>query len=294
MTILWPLDDVRVTGEWANSPEFYEQFGQKGHNGIDLAAAVGTPVFACDAGVVDAEGWGANDSWMGEIAGLFVRLRHWWGFSAVAHLSVTQVDVGQSVARGQQIALSGATGVGTGPHAHFETFPVAPNFGNGFAGRINPRQFGLELRGNDGSTPNPKPEEKNMIIAEEKSSRTKLQQLKPGIETRIAFNDKNHTSLVFGPLKVVGLFPSIRLKAEDGARVVVRVYREKIVDGKVTSRKILTEQRAQFDRLGLASLDLSTAVDLGKDWRVRVTAQTSKYGGPVEVQDFRWSASYVG
>lgn len=147
MTIQWPLSSVNVTGEWANSPGFYSQFGQAGHNGIDLAASVGTPVYATDSGVIAAEGWGNYDNWMGSIAGIFVRIRHSWGYSAYAHLSTTLVNAGQWVERGQIIAFSGATGVGTGPHLHFETFPLYPNFGNGFAGRVNPRSWGLAGRG---------------------------------------------------------------------------------------------------------------------------------------------------
>jgi murein DD-endopeptidase MepM/ murein hydrolase activator NlpD len=161
VTIQWPLDKVKVTGEWANSPDFYAQFGQRGHNGIDLAAGVGTPVYATDAGTVVAEGWGSNDSWMGSIAGIYVRIQHSWGYSAYAHLSRTIVDAGQRVKRGQLIGFSGATGVGTGPHLHFETFPSNPNFGNGFAGRVNPRTWGLVARGSSNASkpvsPAPKP-----------------------------------------------------------------------------------------------------------------------------------------
>ncbi len=159
MSIQWPLDTVNVTGEWANSPWYYQQFGQIGHNGIDLAAAVGTPVYATDSGTIVAEGWGNYDNWMGSIAGIFVRIGHSWGFSAYAHLSNTIVNVGQWVNRGQLIGYSGATGVGTGPHLHFETFPPSPNFGNGFAGRVSPRSWGLVARGSSsgGSTSKPTP-----------------------------------------------------------------------------------------------------------------------------------------
>lgn len=152
MSIQWPLDTVNVTGEWANSPWYYQQFGQIGHNGIDLSCSVGTPVYATDSGTVVAEGWGNYDNWMGSIAGIFVRIGHSWGFSAYAHLSTTNVNVGQWVERGQLIGYSGATGVGTGPHLHFETFTLSPNFGNGFAGRVNPRSWGLVPRGSGGSS----------------------------------------------------------------------------------------------------------------------------------------------
>jgi hypothetical protein len=147
MAIWWPLDKVSITGAYANSPGFYAQFGQQGHNGIDLAAGVGTAVFAADSGVIEFEGWGQNHNWMGKIAGISVIIRHAWGYTGYAHLSNTVVNRGQSVARGQQIGASGATGVGTGPHLHFETFPAQPNFQNGFAGRVNPSTYGLVARG---------------------------------------------------------------------------------------------------------------------------------------------------
>lgn len=151
MALWWPVDNPQVTGEWANSPDFYAQFGQAGHNGIDLGhVGVGTPVYAADDGVVDFEGWGQNHPWMGSIAGICVLLRHGWGYTGYAHLSNTVIDRGQSISRGQLIGHTGATGVGTGPHLHFETLPGNPNFGNGFAGRVNPHTYGLEPRGSTG------------------------------------------------------------------------------------------------------------------------------------------------
>lgn len=157
MAIQWPVDNPRVTGEFGNSPGYYAQFGQAGHNGIDLGVPLGTPVYATDDGTVVAEGWGNYDNWMGSIAGIFVRVGHNWGYSAYAHLSSSIVDVGQWVNRGQLIGYSGATGVGTGPHLHFETFPNYPNFGNGFAGRINPHVFGIVPRGTSTAPAKPNP-----------------------------------------------------------------------------------------------------------------------------------------
>lgn len=150
--IWWPLDAPRITGEWGNSPDFYARYGQRGHNGIDMGCPVGTPVYACDDGVIVSEGWGQHNSWMGAIAGIYVLIRHTWGFSAVAHLSSTSVNVGQRVTKGQRVAASGATGVGTGPHVHFETFPRIPQFNNGFAGRVSPRIHTIRARGTKPAT----------------------------------------------------------------------------------------------------------------------------------------------
>lgn len=188
MALWWPLDDVRVTGEWANSPEFYAQFGQQGHNGIDLGCGVGTPVFAADDGVVDFEGWGQNHPWMGSIAGICVILRHPWGYTGYAHLSNTVIDRGQSISRGQLIGHSGATGVGTGPHLHFETLPGNPNFGNGFAGRVNPHTYGLVPRGG-APAPGPAPASNQRVSGSEPvNRRLEPNTQKPPIDPQLAPN----------------------------------------------------------------------------------------------------------
>lgn len=148
--VWWPLDSVAVTGAWGNSPAYYAQFGQRGHNGIDLAASLGTPVYAADSGRVLMEGW--NTSWSGVAGGISVIIQHGWGYSGYAHLNTTIIDAGQAVSKGQLIGYSGMTGVGTGPHLHFETFPPSVNFANGFSGRVNPDSIvTLQARGGSAS-----------------------------------------------------------------------------------------------------------------------------------------------
>jgi murein DD-endopeptidase MepM/ murein hydrolase activator NlpD len=153
MSLWWPVDNPRVTGGWANSPSFYAQFGMKGHNGIDLGMATGTPVYASDAGIVQFEGWGQNNSWMGTPAGICVLLRHPWGYTGYAHMSSTVVNNGQSVTKGQLLGKSGNTGASTGPHLHWETLPPNPDFRNGFAGRVNPENYGIVPRGTTAPAP---------------------------------------------------------------------------------------------------------------------------------------------
>lgn len=154
----WPLKEVHVTGEWANSPDFYKQFNQKGHNGIDLRAAIGTPVYASEAGTIEFEGWGQNHSWMGPPAGISILIRHTQLFTGYAHLSQTIVNKGQKVKQGQLIGYTGSTGASTGPHLHFEVLPAKPDFTNGFAGRVNPNTLGIKAYGTKQPTkPTPKP-----------------------------------------------------------------------------------------------------------------------------------------
>ncbi|UUG69978.1 tape measure protein [Arthrobacter phage Zucker] len=90
------------------------------HKGIDLAATVGTPVYATQDGVVSHAGPGARAPgvWGGnEIHVLGKGIETWF-----AHLSQIGVKLGQSVRAGQQIGLSGNTGITSGPHLHFGVF----------------------------------------------------------------------------------------------------------------------------------------------------------------------------
>lgn len=137
MSFRWPLDNVRITQGFGGNAAYYKQFGQSGHNGIDLGAPNGTPVYAADEGKVEYEGWGQNHSWMGSPAGICVLINHIGSYAGYAHLSSTVVNKGQNVRKGQLIGYVGATGAATGPHLHFEMLPLRPNFSNGFAGRID-------------------------------------------------------------------------------------------------------------------------------------------------------------
>ena len=85
------------------------------HSGVDLAVAEGTPVYAADNGKVIV----AEDS--GNGYGNYIILDHQNGFKTLyGHNSELLVSVGDIVAKGDKIALSGNTGNSTGPHLHFE------------------------------------------------------------------------------------------------------------------------------------------------------------------------------
>jgi len=84
------------------------------HKGLDWATPTGTPIVASCGGTVAKAGWGSG-------YGYVVYINHEDGRQTrYAHLSKVQVKVGQKVKQGQQIALSGNTGITSGPHLHFE------------------------------------------------------------------------------------------------------------------------------------------------------------------------------
>ena len=84
------------------------------HKGVDWATPTGTPVYASCGGTVVKAGWGSG-------YGYVVYINHEDGRETRdGHLSKVLVSVGQTVKQGDRIALSGNTGVSTGPHLHFE------------------------------------------------------------------------------------------------------------------------------------------------------------------------------
>lgn len=102
------------------------------HKGVDVGVPIGTPVIAMRDGTVTKAGWGTG-------YGNVIYIRHDDGYETrYAHLSKFNVSVGQKVKQGMVIAKSGNTGIGSGPHLHFE---IRKN-GNG----INPSQKLPDIR----------------------------------------------------------------------------------------------------------------------------------------------------
>ncbi|WP_405907305.1 MULTISPECIES: M23 family metallopeptidase [unclassified Streptomyces] len=98
------------------------------HSGQDFAVASGTKVVAAHGGTVVKAG--ANGAGDGSAYGNAIVIKHGNGtYSQYAHLSKINVKVGQVVATGQRIALSGNTGNSSGPHLHFEIRTTA-NYGS--------------------------------------------------------------------------------------------------------------------------------------------------------------------
>lgn len=101
------------------------------HAGIDVAAPVGSPVFASADGVVIFSGKKQG-------YGNFIMLAHGYGVvTAYGHNAENMVQIGQKVVRGEQLATVGMTGRTTGPHVHYEVILNGKN--------TNPTKFILDM-----------------------------------------------------------------------------------------------------------------------------------------------------
>ena len=106
-------EGIRISSPygWRIHPVYgYKKF----HNGIDIAAAGGTPILAALSGTVTKARWSDSYGW-------YVMIYHGDGMTTLyGHASKLLVEEGDYVERGQQIAKVGSTGVSTGNHLHFE------------------------------------------------------------------------------------------------------------------------------------------------------------------------------
>lgn len=122
----WPEEYSKIT---------YDGVPLKGHNGLDFATPVGTPLCAVADGVVirvdfEPDGFGN-----------FVLIEHAWGESLYAHLAQVDVPQNATVTAGQPIGLSGETGHCFGAHLHFglRLFPYRRT--DGWGGFCDPTSF---------------------------------------------------------------------------------------------------------------------------------------------------------
>ncbi len=105
---IWPLNGP------ITSPFCERRPWEACHPGIDIGVPSGTPIRAAGAGRVTIAG---PESGYGN----YTCIQHAGPFSTCyAHQSAIEVHVGQAVAQGQVIGLSGCTGLCFGPHLHFE------------------------------------------------------------------------------------------------------------------------------------------------------------------------------
>lgn len=129
---LWPVPGYhQVTSKFG--PRTAPTAGASSiHNGIDIAAPIGTPVVAPWDGIV-------AKVYSNAAGGNQLIIDHDNGYrTGYAHLSRALVQVGDRVTRGQQVAEVGNTGHSTGPHLHFT---VRPPSLTGMAAHIDPQSL---------------------------------------------------------------------------------------------------------------------------------------------------------
>lgn len=102
--LVWPTSGRVIT----------QYFGGK-HTGVDIDGDYSSPIYASEDGVVVKSGWNANGY------GEYVVIDHGGGMQTLyGHTSKRFVAVGDTVTRGQVIAMVGTTGHSTGTHLHYE------------------------------------------------------------------------------------------------------------------------------------------------------------------------------
>jgi murein DD-endopeptidase MepM/ murein hydrolase activator NlpD len=111
-----PVEFKRISAEFS-SARFHPilKYWRK-HEGIDYAAAPGSPVMSVGEGTVARAGWYGGYGRLVEVShanGVVTRYGHLKGFAR-------GLAVGARVAQGQCLGYVGATGLATGPHLHFE------------------------------------------------------------------------------------------------------------------------------------------------------------------------------
>ncbi|HSV96059.1 MAG TPA: M23 family metallopeptidase [Spirochaetota bacterium] len=112
MSFSWPVRG-RITSSFGDRRDPFTK-KRRFHCGIDISLEPGTPVKAAADGTVIFSGW--KDGY-----GSVVVIKHEKGYITVyAHNKSNGVKEGEEVKRGQEIALSGMSGLATGGHLHFE------------------------------------------------------------------------------------------------------------------------------------------------------------------------------
>lgn len=95
------------------------------HNGVDLAAPIGTEIVAAQDGIVVSVD--NQDRYCpGGAYGKYVAIKHYMGLTTLyGHLSLYKVKEGQTVKKGEIIGYMGRTGFATGSHLHFGVYDSA-------------------------------------------------------------------------------------------------------------------------------------------------------------------------
>ncbi len=116
LPLICPVSVKIRLGEGVKYREVHPVLGtSQWHHGQDFSAPYGTEVYATGNGRVIEAGW--NNGGFGN----YVVIDHGYGYQTTyAHLSGIKVSKGMEVKRGDLIALTGNSGISTGPHLHYQ------------------------------------------------------------------------------------------------------------------------------------------------------------------------------
>lgn len=128
--LAWPLPSTygrsRITSYFGNREQPVPG-ASTNHRAIDIGVPVGTPVYSAADGVVVTRGYS-------NVRGYYIMVKHADNlYTFYQHLKSIAASAGQTVKKGETIAYSGNTGIGSGPHLHFEV-RTSPNYGS----EVNP------------------------------------------------------------------------------------------------------------------------------------------------------------
>ncbi len=128
---LWPVSaDAKITSGFGGRVSPAEG-ASTNHLGVDISVPIGTSVVSTISGIVTAAGYDKS-------RGKYVEVSQGNVKTLYQHLSAALVEVGDQIAAGSKIALSGNTGVSTGPHLDYRVFindkavdPTSAELGSG-------------------------------------------------------------------------------------------------------------------------------------------------------------------
>ena len=111
--VVLPVREGRITSEYGVRTDPVHG-AERFHEGIDIGAVAGSPIYAVAEGQVIFSGYHAG-------FGRVLAVRHSYDITTLyAHCWATRVAVGERVQAGTIIGFVGNTGRATGPHLHFE------------------------------------------------------------------------------------------------------------------------------------------------------------------------------
>lgn len=153
-----------VTQKFGLRPEYYGQWGFKGHEGIDLTGVSkkpSVPFYAIEDGIVVRDTDTPDSDISNKAYGIKVVIwnpntfRAWW----YCHLASNLVKLGDRVGMGQALGMTNNTGNSSGPHLHLglrmsDSNGYVINTNNGYKGFIDPEPFLVQYQA---SVPAPAP-----------------------------------------------------------------------------------------------------------------------------------------